>query len=113
MNTERRWTPRFPISVNISIYYSGLGLISAKTSNLSQRGAYVETGHIRLRLGSHVELILPVSTDPQGNHQRLGARIARIDNRGIGLAFRDAPSEDTESLHRLLSQYPPERVVAG
>lgn len=103
MQPERRWNQRLPVAINIIIYYSGLGLIQGKTKNLSLDGAFIETGRISLHQGNEIELIL-YDPDDHTEQQRVQARIARLDERGAGLVFRDVPLAAYDLIRRALNR---------
>lgn len=103
MQPERRWNVRLPVAINIIIYYNGLGLIQAKTKNLSLDGAYIETGRISLNQGGELELIL---YDPEDctEQQRVRAHIARLDEQGAGLVFRDIPLAAYDLIRKVMNR---------
>ena len=103
MQPERRWNQRLPVAMNIIIYYSGLGLIQGKTKNLSLDGAYIDTGRISLHQGGELELIL---YDPEdcSEQQRVRARIARLDDHGAGLVFRDIPLGAYDLIRKVMNR---------
>ncbi len=98
MQSERRWSSRKPVSLNVAIYYDRLGLLPCRTRDISVEGMFVHTGQITLTQGATVDAVLTGHNGHTGLQLRLPAKIVRVNTDGVGLRFHDF---DTDTYHFL------------
>jgi len=85
---EHRLSFRTPLLMNVAIYYNGLGLLRARSLDVSRHGMFVDTGAMTLPLYAMVDVAFPLengirSTPPQ----RTPAMVVRCAEQGVGLMF--------------------------
>ena len=98
MQSERRWSSRKPISLNVAIYYDRLGLLPYRTRDISVEGMFVHTGLVTLTEGSTVDAVLTGHNGHTGIQLRLPARIVRVNTEGVGIRFHNF---DIDTYHYL------------
>ncbi|MEJ2553437.1 MAG: PilZ domain-containing protein [Gammaproteobacteria bacterium] len=85
---EHRLSLRTPLTMNVAIYYRGLGLLQGRSLDVSRHGMFVAMGPMVLPLHSVVDVAFPIKT---GKHsappQRTPAMVVRLANNGVGLMF--------------------------
>jgi hypothetical protein len=104
--SERRWSSRKPLSVNVALYYDRIGLLPCKTRDLSVEGMFVQTGHVSLAAGINVDAVLTGESHP-GFQLHLPARIVRVCGDGVGLRFHKFDVDTYQLLRAVLSDAEP------
>jgi len=85
---EHRLSSRTPLNTNIVIYYNGLGLLQARSIDISRHGMLVDTGQMNLPLYAMVDLAFPLDSGKLNTSpQRTPAMVVRLAVEGIGLMF--------------------------
>lgn len=102
-NDERRTNPRQSIDLDAALSYNSLVLLECRTRDLSVEGAYVDTGGAILPQNAMIDLTLRLDVDGQTLQHRMPARVARIDEQGVGLNFRYADYSSFRALVELLN----------
>lgn len=102
MLSERRWSARKPISMNVAIYYDRLGLLPCKTRDMSVEGMFITTGRVTLAIGSQVDAVFTMRHRNPREQLRLPARIVRVNEEGAGLRFRKYDYGTYQHLRRML-----------
>ncbi|MDH5649722.1 MAG: PilZ domain-containing protein [Gammaproteobacteria bacterium] len=111
MEQERRWNSRTQITMDVAVYYSGLGLLQCKTRDISYDGAYIETGRIALTEDSDVELVFAGNNGGKHIAHRLTAQITRVTDDGAGLCFNNLEVSTYRFLQYLLTGHNQNRAV--
>ena len=99
---EHRWNIRTPVEVGVTVNYSQLGLISARTRDLSLGGAYLETSSVNLGKHSILEIVFP-KENKLGQVVNLPATVVRSDENGVAIQFTDFHSDGITTLTELMS----------
>lgn len=68
--------------------------------NLSVEGVYVKTRK-RHSIGAHIDMIIKLPYGHMGS-LKIGGRLARIDNSGLGIGFSDMHSRDRSTLRKFV-----------
>ena len=85
---EHRLSLRTPLTMNVAIYYNGLGLLQGRSLDVSRHGMFVATGPMLLPLHAIVDVAFPLlSGKNSGVPQRTPAMVVRLTSKGIGLMF--------------------------
>jgi hypothetical protein len=85
---EHRLSLRTPLTMNVAIYYNGLGLLQGRSINVSRHGMFVVTGPMVLPLNAIVDVAFPLESGKRGKvPQRSPAMVVRLANEGVGLMF--------------------------
>jgi len=85
---EHRLSLRTPLTMNVAIYYNGLGLLQGRSLDVSRHGMFVVTGPMVLPLHAIVDVAFPLESGKRGKvPQRTPAMVVRLANEGIGLMF--------------------------
>ena len=85
---EHRLSLRTPFTMNVAIYYNGLGLLRGRSLDVSRHGMFVSTGAMVLPLHAIVDVAFPIETSKRGvTPQRTPAMVVRLANEGVGLMF--------------------------
>jgi hypothetical protein len=99
MESERRAAPRKPVSWPVMLFYNRLGLVSARTRDISASGAYIVAPSVSFSTGENIELTFAGDAPRPIQKIRLRATIVRTDGEGAGLCF-DEFHGDTRRLMR-------------
>jgi len=99
---EHRWNTRVPLDINVTLNYDKVGLISARTRDLSLGGAYVMTDSIRLGKHTMLDVLLPHEDDPS-RMVRVPATVVRTDGEGVALQFTDFDATSIAALTSWIS----------
>jgi len=99
MKSERRDTPRIPITLETIVNYNNQNFQHSTTRDISLDGAFVEskTGHLPKKGMMELAIKMPVEGAPK--YQRFHAQVVRLTNNGAGLIFDRV---DTDSYAALL-----------
>ena len=85
---EHRLSLRTPLTMNVAIYYNGLGLLQGRSLDVSRHGMFVATGPMVLPLHAIVDVAFPLQSGKRsGIPQRPPAMVVRLTGEGIGLMF--------------------------
>ncbi len=100
---EHRWNLRTPVEVSVTLNYSKLGLISAKTRDLSLGGAFIKTDSVDL--GKHVmlEVMFPSKRDGAQDLVNVSGTVVRKDNGGMAIQFTDFEPQSIATLTGIMS----------
>ncbi len=99
---EHRWNTRVPLDINVTLNYEKVGLISARTRDLSLGGAYVMTDSIRLGKHTMLDVLLP-REDDGSQLVRVPATVVRADDGGLALQFTDFDATSIAALRAWIS----------
>jgi PilZ domain len=85
---EHRLSLRTPLTMNVAIYYNGLGLLQGRSLDVSRHGMFVATGPMVLPLYAIVDVAFPLESGKYGEPpQRTPAMVVRQGHKGVGLMF--------------------------
>lgn len=89
MDHDRRWNARYPMTLEVAVYYAGIGMVHCTTRDISFDGAYLDTGRISLVPDTRVEMVF--ATDMLKDHSpyRVNANVARVDGEGAAVSFNN------------------------
>jgi hypothetical protein len=87
MKSERRDTPRIPITLEAIVNYNNQNFQHSTTRDISLDGAFVEskTGGLPKKGSMELAIKLPVEGTPR--YQRFHAQVVRLTTNGAGLVF--------------------------
>ncbi|MCU7959139.1 MAG: PilZ domain-containing protein [gamma proteobacterium symbiont of Bathyaustriella thionipta] len=83
----QRLQQRLELSLPVALSWSGLGIVTGETVNLSAGGAFVRTGGISLPLHEPLEFTMVSSRGRKKRLVSLKARVIHQHNQGIGMSF--------------------------
>jgi len=86
-NEERRVTSRKNSPSNLRLYCPQLNLTRCQPTNLSTRGAFLETVPDHAYVGRRVQLVFSVSEANQIKLIRVWAVVVHLSKEGIGFGF--------------------------
>jgi hypothetical protein len=101
---EHRWNLRTPVEVNVTLNYSKLGLITAKTRDLSLGGAYVKADSVNLGKHAMVEVLFPSKRNGADDLVNVSATVVRSDSRGLALQFTDFEPQSIATLTGIMNK---------
>jgi len=85
---EHRLSSRTPLNANVVIYYNSLGLLQARSVDVSRHGMLVRTWPMTLPLHAIVDVAFPLQSGKRGAPpQRTPAMVVRQVDEGVGLMF--------------------------
>jgi hypothetical protein len=85
---EHRLSSRTPLNANVVIYYNSLGLLQARSVDVSRHGMLVRTWPMTLPLHAIVDVAFPLQSNKHGmTPQRTPAMVVRQVDEGVGLMF--------------------------
>lgn len=91
-------------NIYVTLSYSPLGLIGARTTGILEDGMSVDTGAVRLPYHSEVEVTLSYRKDKQLQVCRINALVTDRTPQGTRLTFQGASSEAAKALAELQAQ---------
>jgi len=103
MSVERRYSARYPVDVAVDIRYRKRRFYSARASNLSTDGMYLQVQSLTLPTGTLVELEL----ECQGRDWLVPAVVVSHNAGGVGVMFRDPQPELFKALTHPAVMAPP------
>ena len=111
---EHRLSLRTPLSMNVAIYYNGLGLLRGRSLDISRHGMFVETGTMVLPLHAFVDVAFPLESGKRSNTpQKTPAMVVRLTNEGAGLMFSREVNALSYGLDEDRQQEVPRRIDAS
>ncbi len=96
--TERRDTPRIPITLDAVLHYNNQSFHHSLTRDISLDGAFIETPAGLSKKGN-IELAIQLPTDGKQQYHRFQAQVVRVADGGAGLVFDKV---DTDAYAALL-----------
>lgn len=99
---ERRGNPRMVRQLDVSLHFNSLMLLNCQTRDVSLEGVYVDTGGEILPHNADIDLGLSVEIDGETLQHRMPARVARVDESGVGLNFQFTDYQSFAALVALL-----------
>lgn len=103
--SDRRSSPRTPVSFGAVLYYNSLMLPGCELRNMSPAGAFVITDGQYLPDQAMVDLALSDFTD-NGMAKRLSAQIVRSASDGVGVRLLDPDPGMMRQLVEMLYRLP-------
>lgn len=99
---DNRWSPRQPVTLDISLHVPGQFPFSGVVRNVSLGGLFVETDSTRLVGDVEVYLGFTLRTNTGSHHHRVPARSSRQDGNGLALLFTALDTGVSHGLRQLL-----------
>jgi len=99
MKTERRDTPRIPITLETIINYNNRYYQSSLTRDISLDGVFVETRQTPSLKKGPMQLAIKIPFDGRGKFLRYQAQAVRLTGNGVGFCF---DTVDTDAYAALL-----------
>lgn len=99
--TERRDTPRIPISLDAVVHYNNRNHRHA-TTDISLDGAFIRARGGRLPRRGPLEVAIRLPADGTVRYHRFQAQVVRATARGVGLAFERVDTEGYAALLELV-----------
>lgn len=87
MLQDLRQDSRFELRLDVMLHYRPLGLLRARTRNVSLEGMFVEMGQIMLPKNVDVEITFSLPGTGRLQPHQLHARVVHSGRDGAGLAF--------------------------
>ncbi|MDH5230342.1 MAG: PilZ domain-containing protein [Gammaproteobacteria bacterium] len=87
MQNNRRLSNRRKIITDVVLRCPLLGLVRGLTRDLSEQGAFIETGNVTLHQQDSVEIFFPEELENKRVMRQVQAQVVRVTGDGIGLAF--------------------------
>jgi hypothetical protein len=87
MKTERRDTPRIPITLEAILSFNNINYQSSITRDISLDGVFVETRRLPPIDNVATELAIKIPTDGRDKYHRFHAQIVRHTGHGVGCSF--------------------------
>ena len=92
LKTERRDTPRIPITLDAVLHYNNQSFRHSLTRDISLDGAFVETRDALAKKGN-LELAISLPTNGKPQFHRFQAQVVRVADGGAGLMFDKVGTE--------------------
>lgn len=103
MPVEHRWSPRKPISMEVSLFYPPLGSIKGKTRNISLEGMYVETEGAEIPQQARLEVAFITRQGDREKIHRLPAYVVHSRDKGVGLMLQHVGYNEFDALRYMLN----------
>lgn len=108
MKSERRDTPRIPVTLEVMFNPENAGFRRGVTLNISLDGVLVDPGSARIARRSQVELAIKLRTAGNMKIHRFHAQTVHIGPEGVGLAFDRVSTEGYSALFDLIYSRQPQ-----
>ena len=99
---EQRWNFRRPVTTEVILHSPRLGVVRARTRDLSYGGMRVDAMPANLGPNNWVRVTLFVRHDAETLHQSVDARVIHAGSHGCGLMFVDFDRDTFMLLHALM-----------
>lgn len=99
---ERRSSIRRPVSLEVAVYYDGLGILRCQTRNLSLHGMLLDTGAMVLPQNAAIDLTLIHKIAGITRLQRVPATVVRVEDSGAGVMFHDLSLDAYGTMYAML-----------
>ena len=86
---EQRWSDRTIISVSVAIHYAPLGLVIARTRDVSSQGMFLESRHIALPPDEVIQVSFVSPLLQHGLNTTAEAEVIHTSKEGVGLHFQN------------------------
>lgn len=98
MKTERRDTPRIPISLDAVLQFRDQNYRRSITRDISLDGAFVEARNSSLTRKDRLDLSIKLPIDGESRYHQFHAQVVRVTDTGAALAFDKTDSQAYEAL---------------
>lgn len=99
MKSERRDTPRIPITLDAILNFNNHSYQSSITRDISLDGVFIETKDTKVAKKGQMELAIKLPTEGKNKFHRFHAQVVRVSDKGAGLLFDKV---DTDAYAALL-----------
>ncbi|NOY62792.1 MAG: PilZ domain-containing protein [Gammaproteobacteria bacterium] len=99
---EQRWSTRTQVDLSVDISHMGETLADLHTHDIGLGGAFLQMDSKVLNNNDMVELTFSLSNNEQMTRHKIGARVVRTANGGVGFMFRDFDANAFRSLQEVL-----------
>ncbi len=86
---EQRWSNRTIVSISVAIHDASLGLVIARTRDVSSHGMFVVTPHIALPPDEVIQVSFVSPLLQNGINTTAEAKVIRTSQEGAGLCFQN------------------------
>lgn len=109
--TEHRWNPRKQIKTEVILHFSRLGVVRAKTHDISYGGMRLEVKPLVLNPNTRVRATFIVHQATEVVHRSVEALVIYMNGYGCGLMFDGFDRSTFRFLHSLMHVGP--QAAAG
>ena len=103
MAVEHRWSSRKDINLDVNLYYAPVGMINAKTRNISLEGMFVDIKGVRIPAQARLEVSFTASSGGGTFEHRLPAYVVHSRDGGIGLMLQHVGYREFDALRYMLN----------
>ncbi|MBE9515417.1 MAG: PilZ domain-containing protein [Proteobacteria bacterium] len=100
--THDRWSKRRELEVDVVIHDGKHQPMRGLMINISIGGAYIEMGAPQPEREAAISLDFKTEIDGEPQYYHMPAKVAHVDETGIGLVFEDYDADTVEALKRLM-----------
>lgn len=98
MKSERRDTPRIPITLDAILNYNNPEYQQSVTRDISLDGAFIRTQESTVLKKGAVDLAIKLPTDGAPKYHRFHAQVVRVTTNGAALLFEKIDSDSYAAL---------------
>lgn len=102
MDHDRRWNTRYPLSLEVAVYYAGIGMVNCTTKDISFDGAYLDTGRISLAPDTRIEVVFATDMLQDNSPYRVNANVTRVDDIGAAVSFNNIEVDAYRFLQQIM-----------
>jgi hypothetical protein len=103
MGIEHRWSSRKEINLHVNLYYPPIGMVNAKTRNISLEGMFVDLKGVRIPTQARLEICFTAETRGRPVEHRLPAYVVHENDGGIGLMLQHVGYREFDALRYMLN----------
>ena len=91
---ENRWSQRTPMQLDLVVHYGPLGLIRARSKDISSTGMFIDTGRIILSPDEIIEVTFSYPSSINGITYSMSANIVHSSEHGSGIKLINCSLEE-------------------
>ena len=110
---ERRWTQRTEAEFNVELHFSGCEIADCRMRDISLGGLYLKRGDLAPARNDALELVFTLNDEGKTRKYRLPARVARVDDGGLGISFKGTDVSAFRALREIFRRKSPAAGCAG
>lgn len=101
---ERRWTQRTEAEFDVELHFSGCEIADCQLRDISLGGLYLKRCEMEPAQDDMLELVFTLNDEGWIRKYRLPARVARVDDGGVGISFRSKDVAAFRALREIFRQ---------
>lgn len=102
MINNRRWNPRKPITIEVTLSYPQSEKLNCQTRDISLEGMSIDTGRVVVPENTLVDILVKGLDAVVSDQYRFPAVVVRATKNGVGTVFRNMGFDNFRALQSIL-----------